>query len=377
MDAPTGLDFDLAHHRSVEAVRAVGPVAWVDSLGGWLVVSRDIASSVMRDDVTFTVDDPRFSTAQVVGPSMLSLDGAEHLRHRAPFADPVRPAEATARYAHTIEHTARAIVQSLRPAGAAELRRELAGPLAVAVASHVLGVDHVPPAELLAWYDLIVAAVSSVSTGGDVSPAARAARDSLGQAIEQAMRRDGTLVALAASSLEPAEVASNAAVFLFGGIETSEGMTANVLHHLLANPAQMQQVVDDRSLVDAAVEESLRLEPAAARVDRYATSDAEVGGVTVRRGDLVVVSLTGANRDPDVFDRPEAFDVRRANLRSQVAFAHGPHACIGAQLARLQTRAAVSAVIDLLPDAVLVEPVEVRGAIFRKPVALEATWPAD
>ena len=63
----------------------------VPELDGWLVTRRDLALSVMRDAETFTVDDPRFSTAQVVGPSMLSLDGDHHTRHREPFAAPFRP----------------------------------------------------------------------------------------------------------------------------------------------------------------------------------------------------------------------------------------------------------------------------------------------
>src|SRR5919106_4906992 len=74
------------------------PVAWVPALGGFVVTGRDAALRVLRDPDTFTVDDPRFSTAQVVGPSMLSLDGAEHDRHRAPFAPLFRPREVTARF---------------------------------------------------------------------------------------------------------------------------------------------------------------------------------------------------------------------------------------------------------------------------------------
>ena len=96
----------------------------------------------------------------------------------------------------------------------------------------------------------------------------------------------------------------------------------------------------DRSLVDAAVEESLRLEPAAARVDRYATADVDLEGASIRERDLVIVSLAAANRDPLHFPDPDRFDVHRPNSRSHVTFAQGPHVCIGAQLARLETRAA-------------------------------------
>ena len=131
----------------------------------------------------------------------------------------------------------------------------------------------------------------------------------------------------------------------------------------------------DRSLAASAVEESLRLEPAAARVDRYATADTELGWRPHPRGDLVVVSLTAANRDPLTFPTPDVFDLSRPNARSHVAFAQGPHACIGIHLARLETRAALDAVLDRWPgitiDAGSTPP---SGVIFRKPRSLPVRW---
>src|SRR5947209_19629572 len=75
----------------LKQLREREPVAWIPALDGWLVTRYDLVVEAMRDPATFTVDDPRFSTARVVGASMLSLDGAEHARHRAPFVAPFRP----------------------------------------------------------------------------------------------------------------------------------------------------------------------------------------------------------------------------------------------------------------------------------------------
>ena len=77
-------------HPVLAALREHEPVSWLPALGGWLVTRRDLAMGVMRDPETFTVEDPRFSTGQVVGPSMLTLEGAAHKRHRDPFARPFR-----------------------------------------------------------------------------------------------------------------------------------------------------------------------------------------------------------------------------------------------------------------------------------------------
>ena len=78
-------DLDHDPHPWLARLRETEPVSWLPALNGWLVTRHDLAVAVMRDSATFTVDDPRFTTARVVGPSMLSLDGAVHSRHRAAF----------------------------------------------------------------------------------------------------------------------------------------------------------------------------------------------------------------------------------------------------------------------------------------------------
>lgn len=374
MAGPDLTELDLHHHDVLAALRRQAPVAWVDALGGWVVLSRDLAIAVMRDAETFTVDDPRFATGQVVGRSMLSTDGDEHRRHRDPFAAAFRPSDVLARDSVRIAETARRLVEELQPHGRAELRRELAGPLAVAIAGGALGLDDHPPEVVLGWYDLIVGGVDDVSRGESLAPGARDAFDSLAAALRVVATREGTVLANLSETLTDAELVSNAAVFLFGGIETCEGMTSNALHHLLSNRDQLSLVQADPSFIDAAVEESLRLEPAAARVDRYATRDVELGGCAISAGDFVAVSLAAANRDPDHFPDPDRFDVRRPNARTHLAFAHGPHVCLGATFARLQTRAAISAVVELLPDVRLAAPVRTGGVVFRKPLAVHAEW---
>lgn len=367
-------------HPRLALLRAREPVSWLPVLGGWLVTRRDLALRVMRDAATFTVDDPRFSTAQVVGPSMLSVEGAEHKRHRAPFTDPFRAQDVHARFTGFVEQEAARLVEGIRPRGSAELRREVAGPLAVSVVAESLGLVGADAGAVLSWYDAIVSAVSDITAGLSAHPAGAAAFDQLRGSVEATVAAggDASLLVAAAESkrLKLPEVVANAAVLMFGGIETTEGMIANAVLHLLAHPGQLALVRADPDLVDAAIEESLRLEPAAAVVDRYATADVTIGGADVRRGDLVVVSLASANRDPEVFQDPDNFDLRRDNSRLQLAFAHGPHFCLGAHLARLETRACLLALLDRLPGLRLdpASPTAPRGLVFRKPPALRVRW---
>ena len=405
-----GLDRDP--HPWLARLRDTEPVSWLPALNGWLVTRHDLAVTVMRDSATFTVDDPRFSTARVVGPSMLSLDGAEHGRHRAPFTRGFSRGEIHARLAAFVTGEADRLVAAMRPAGAADARRGLAGPLAVAVVAEALGLGDTDPATVLGWYAAIVGSVSALAgdhgasapwqagaeagageagagetavSAGDVGAgaAAFALLSARLSAVIDAAGGPPSLLADAASAhndaavtrLSTREAVSNAAVLMFGGIETTEGMIGNAILHLLSHPDQLALVRADDGLVPNAVEESLRLEPAAAVVDRYATRDIRLAGAAIRRGDLVTVSLAGAGRDPAVFASPGVFDVRRHNARAHLAFAHGPHFCLGAHLARLEAQAAVRAVLRL-PGLRLdpARPAAPRGLVFRKPPSLHLQW---
>jgi cytochrome P450 len=314
----------------------------------------------MRDAATFTVDHPRFSTAQVVGPSMLSLDGEQHARHRACFAGAFRPLAVRERFPAIVAAEARRLVDSLEPQGAAELRRSYAGPLAAATITSALGLRPDEASAVLGWYDAIVIAVTEVTEGGEVPRSGRDAFEQLrARLIEVVDTHPG---------LDRDEVVSNAAVLLFGGIETMEGMIANAVLAILEHEAAHD--------LERAIEESLRLEPAAAMVDRYATRDVELGGSQIRRGELVHISITGANRDPAVFAHPDVFDPRRQTLRRHLAFAHGPHVCLGVHLARLEAQLALATLLRRLPGLRLdpERPATVRGLVFRKPPELHARW---
>jgi cytochrome P450 len=380
-------------HPALARLRAHEPVSWLPALDGWLVTGYDLALEVMRDARAFTVDDPRFSTAQVIGPSMLSLDGAEHARHRGPFTEPFFPARLEERFAAYVEQETARLIARLRPRGTADLRSELAGPLAVAVVARSLGVSGADAATVLGWYAAIVGAVSDITAGQPPRPDAAAAFGELGETVRASTAaRDGdtqgdetqgdaaSLLADAAahSTLTPQEIVSNAAVLMFGGIETTDAMIANALFHLLSDAEQLELARADPARLEDAVEESLRLEPAASVVDRYATRDVSLGGAEIRSGDLVRVSLAGANRDPAVFDQPDRFDLRRPNSRKQLAFARGPHFCPGAHLARMETRVAISSLIENLPGLRLDPDASPppHGLVFRKPPTLYVLWDA-
>ncbi|HZE06313.1 MAG TPA: cytochrome P450, partial [Solirubrobacteraceae bacterium] len=279
-------------HPVLARLRTHEPVSWLPVLNGWLVSSHDLATAVMRDADTFTVDDPRFSTAQVVGPSMLSLDGLHHARHRAPFAPPFRPRPVTERFAGAAAAEADRLIDAFAPAGAAELRREFAGPLAASIMARALGLEQGEVHDMLGWYDGIVAAVTEITAGADLPARGRDAFAALRARLQAVIADESALLGAAAahSDLTREQVVSNAGILLFGGIETTEGMIANALIHLLGRPGVLARAARDPKHLDAVIDESLRLEPAAAVIDRYATAETTLGSAHIGRGDLVRVS---------------------------------------------------------------------------------------
>ena len=367
-------------HPVLAKLRASEPVSWLPALDGWLVTRYDDAVAVMRDPDRFTVADPRFSTGQVLGPSMLSLDGAEHARHRAPFVSPFRARAVRRTFATEAAAEAVRLLDRLEHSGAGELRRGFAGPLAAAIVGRALGLDRGEESAVLRWYDAIVGAVTAITAGQAVTPEGRAAfqelrRYLLGAIVDEPA--DSLLAGIAANpGLTHEEIVSNAAVLLFGGVETTEGMISNALVHLLERPELLRGARTDQSLLAAAIEESLRLEPAASVVDRYATDAVSLRGASIDAGELVRVSIAAANRDPAVYSDADRFDVHRATSRRHLAFAQGAHVCLGVHLARLEAQTGVALLLARLPRLRLdpAQPPRVRGIVFRKPTAVHALW---
>jgi cytochrome P450 len=373
---------DQDPHEVHARLREHEPVSWLPALDGWLVTRRDLSLAVMRDATTFTVDDPRFSTAQIVGPSMLSLDGDAHARHRAPFAPSFRPTAVRERFAQATTTEADRLIDGFAASGAAELRRSFAGPLAASIMARALGLDQSEVPRMLGWYDGIVNAVTDITAGQDPPQSGRDAFAALSERLNSASAADPEASLLAATAahadLSADQVISNAGVLLFGGIETTEGMIANALLLLLEHPSALADAKRDQDQLEAAIEESLRFEPAAAVVDRYATADAQLAGARIDRGDLVRVSITAANRDPATFPDPDRFDPTRPRRPRHLAFAQGPHVCLGVHLARLEARASIASLLRRLPDLRLDrgQPSKIQGLVFRKPPTLHTMWNA-
>lgn len=361
-------------------LQAEEPVSWLPALGAWFVTGRDLVIEAMRDTDRFTVDDDRFTTAAVLGDSMLSLDGPEHRRHRSPFAPSFRPGILREQFGDVLAAEVAELLAGLDPTGA-ELRSGLAGPLAVNTITRFLGLADAEAGDVLGWYQSISKAITDLTTGAGLDEADLGAVTEINRRVRRTLddpaSEPGSLLARvgASGALRPDEMGSATAVLMFGAIETSEGMIANALWHLLTTEGALAELDRDRELLANVIEESLRLEPAAAVVDRYTTGVTDLGGVTMPAGELVTLSLLAANHDPGLFERPDDFIPARANARQHVTFAQGPHACLGLHLARMETAAAITGLLDLAEPRLDQDRSDApAGLIFRKPASLWVQW---
>lgn len=368
----------LAHdpHPVLRACREASPVLWVAELGGWLVTGYDEGVQVLKDAGTFTVQDDRFSTSRLTGVSMLTVDGAAHSRHRGAFAAPYRPAAIRQRLTAATRRIADELVVGRADRASIEVLSELAQPLAIAVLAETLGLPRTSAVEVIEWHHLLAAAFEHDAAGRRPAMPTRALDELRSRVVEAVRREDASpLLDAATAGADPLtvdETVGNLAIMMIGGVETVEGMIAHAVHYLWRDDesAERPDALDEPA-IDRAIEESLRIEPAAARLDRYATSEIQIGAVQIRRGDLVIISISGANRDPRQFADPDRFDPARANLTRQLGFALGPHYCLGVHLARLEAQEAIFALRRHLPSAHLDARSDApAGLIFRKPKRL-------
>ena len=179
-------------------------------------------------------------------------------------------------------------------------------------------------------------------------------------------------------ALSEEEVFGTVVLLIVAGHETTVGLIGNAVVNLLSNPEQLALVRADPGLIPAALEEFLRFEgPMERKLNRWAATDVELGGQTIRRGDLVIAILNSAGRDESRFPDPDRLDVAREDKR-HLAFGRGSHYCLGAPLARLEAEIAIETLFRRRPGLRLVVPrtSSTVGCRLSKTSSRRHTWPA-
>ncbi|MCA1185030.1 MULTISPECIES: cytochrome P450 [unclassified Saccharopolyspora] len=396
---PRSYPFDqpdrLGVHPSYAELRRDDPVSRVQLAYGepaWL--------ATRYADVKFVLSDPRFSRALAfdrdepstrpkgaIGRHIRSLqylDPPEHTRIRKilSHAFTVRGIE---KLRPGVQRLADELVDGMLERGrTADLAEDFARPFPAGVICELLGVPYADRHDFQTWSDAFMSV-------GRLSPEqirsyATQLREYMGRLIVQrreAPKDDLMSILVTARDvdgrLNDDELLSLAVAILVGGHETTASQISSFTYALLARPELPARLVADPELVAPTVEELLRYVPlfSMAAFPRYATEDVEVGGVLVRAGEPVLVSLVSANRDESVYHDPDVLDVTRKES-AHVGFGYGAHFCVGAQLARVELQIALRTLLRRLPGlrfATSEQDVEwKRGLFTRGPLRLPIAW---
>ena len=333
-------------------------------------------AQVLLDGETFSSSGYGKTMGLVMGHSILEMDEPEHHRYRNLLQQAFSQKAMDRWERELVAPVVARCIDGFVDRGRADLVRELTFPFPLQVIAGMLGL---PEADLPRFHRLAVELISIAVEIERGIAASQQLRDYFAEILARRRAEPGEdLVSVLAQAELDGQRLTDEEIFAFlrlllpAGAETTYRSSSNLLYGLLTHPDQLAALRDDRTLMRRAMEEGLRWEAPLTQIARTATRDVVVDGVAVPAGSVIGVAIGSANHDGKRWDDPERFDILR-EPKQHMAFAYGAHTCLGMHLARMETRVALDAVLDRLPNLRLdpdAEDVHVTGLTFRAPVTL-------
>lgn len=363
-------------HAFNERLRKEAPVYQCPHTGITFVSDYETITRIAKDHETFsnrfstampTSDakvDPRIIEIQKKGyppvDTMLTQDPPVHRRYRG-MVNQAFTARRVATLEPYIEKLCHELIDGFVAAGRCEFVVDFAERVPLTVIADQLGVPLSDYELFKSWSDAFVAQLSQMASPEEAVKAAELILDYQNYFAEKIEERranpqDDIISDIVHAQFEnerPLDVPEMLSIIqqlLVAGNETTTHSIAEAILLLIKNPDQHALLKEDPTLVPNFVEEVLRLATPTANMWRVATKDTEINGVPVKAGSMVQIRFSSANRDEAQFESPQAFDVTRENARTNIAFGHGVHMCIGANLARKEMDAAFRVLLERLDN---------------------------
>ncbi|MBD0748042.1 cytochrome P450 [Streptomyces sp. CBMA152] len=386
-----GEDFTRDPYPVYAELRERGPVHRIrmpEGADAWLVVGYEAGRAALADprlSKEWRNASPDLGVKQVAsGTTMLSSDAPAHTRLRKLVTREFTPRRVEQMAPRIQEMTDALLDTMLREPGRADLVEALSFPLPITVIGDLLGVPSLDQDSFREWSNASISATALA----DRMAAAKSMSEYLTALLADKRENPGgdlmsALIHAAdedGDRLSGPELLGMAWLLLVAGHETTVNLISNGVLALLSNPEQLAALrADFDGLIEGAIEEMLRYDgPVETPTYRFTTEPVDIGGTVVPGGgELVLVAMADANRDPARYPEPSRFDIRR-DARGHVAFGHGIHYCLGAPLARLEARIAIRSLLERCPDLALdIHPAAVTwrsGMLVRGPESLPVRW---
>jgi cholest-4-en-3-one 26-monooxygenase len=356
----------------------------------WYDEGNDVWGVTRYADVkAVATDTATFSNAQGIRPKfpplpfMIDFDAPEHIRRRRLVSSGFTPRRVRAMQEH-VRDICDAVIDRVCEQGSCDFVRDIAAPLPLAVIGDMLGVADADRADLLRWSEDMLRSQGSLDEDVIVGATNAFVEYSayIGPVLEDRRRtgNDNDLIGVLVHAetdgdrLNDESLVYETLLILVGGDETTRHVLSGGMNALQRFPDQMRRLQANPELLPSAVEEMLRWVSPIKNMARTATRDISMGDAHIKEGDELLLLYPSANRDEEVFEAPEQFDVGR-EPNAHVAFGFGAHFCLGNQLARIELRTMFEQLMTRLPDIALVSdeparnrPINFIGGIESLPV---------
>jgi cytochrome P450 len=362
-------------HAYYKALREADPVHWNERWKGWVLTGYKEVVDVLRDAENFSSDRMGYLASELTQEEQESIAPIFHvLKYWMVFRDPPEHTVlrmllnklftpvAIERYRPRVRKIVQKTLDKVVASGKMELIRDFAYEVPMTVILELIGAPDLDRDKIKEWSEAIGVFFFIKADEPRRREIACEGINSMVEYIKPLIehRRENPgidLISLLISAEEAGQINYNDVIatcvlLVFGGHETTMNLIANGTLALMEHPEQWEKLRNDPKLLKKGVEELLRYDGSVKSTVRWAKADVMVGGKQIKKGERLLVSLSGANRDPLQFDNPNDLDVTRdPNLH--VAFAHGIHVCLGASLARMEVEEAFAGLINRISCPVL------------------------
>jgi cytochrome P450 len=377
-------------HPVYARLRDEAPVSACPAHGFYVVAKDEDIRQMLRDVATWSSRfGPGLNRAPENSGALVGVDPPEHDFQRALIGAVFGP-RAIAGYEEEITTLARSLVDELLPQGSADLVPTFAERIPLVVICRLLGFDDAPLDTFRRFTHVATLGVMNEADPQVLAPLHQAVFAYFRSEIDRRRQMnergetppDDLTTRLLVTEIDGRRLSEDVLLgfmsfLLIGGSGTTTMLIGNVVHHLITHRELWEQVRADRSLVEVAIEESLRYDAPVHGLFRTPTHDVELHGVTIPEDTKTLVLYASANRDPDVWDDPDEFrlDRHKKKLARHLAFGYGRHICLGAHLSRMEARIALNVLLDRMPDLHLAgEPVDTEPSVLKGYDHLPVAW---